>query len=157
MRIDEKKGGHVWIYVGANNSDVSEIGGLLARPTAVTDKPRALVVDDDDPIRTMLTKVIEHEDLDVDTARDGAEAITRLDEDGYRVILLDLMMPRVDGFAVLRYMQEHHPEKLRCTIIASAVPEGDIAKQVSGVRVHAKPFDIAKLLTQIRECIAAAA
>jgi two-component system response regulator (stage 0 sporulation protein F) len=122
----------------------------------VTDKIRALVVDDDDPIRTMLAKVIERENLDVDTARDGAEAIERLDEDGYRVILLDLMMPRVDGFAVLRHMQEHHPEKLRCTIIASAVPESEIARRVEGVKVHSKPFDIAKLLTQIRECVATA-
>jgi DNA-binding response OmpR family regulator len=122
----------------------------------VTDKIRALVVDDDDPIRTMLAKVIERENLDVDTARDGAEAIERIDEDGYRVILLDLMMPRVDGFAVLRHLQEHHPEKLRCTIIASAVPESEIARRVEGVKVHSKPFDIAKLLTQIRECVAAA-
>lgn len=122
----------------------------------MSEKIRALVVDDDDPIRTMLAKVIEREDLDVDTARDGAEAIERIDEDGYRVILLDLMMPRVDGYAVLRHMKEHHPEKLRCTIIASAVPESEIARHVEGVRVHAKPFDITKLLRQIRECVAAA-
>jgi DNA-binding response OmpR family regulator len=122
----------------------------------VTDKIRALVVDDDDPIRTMLAKVIERENLDVDTARDGAEAIERIDADGYRVILLDLMMPRVDGFAVLRHLQENHPDKLRCTIIASAVPESEITRRVEGVRVHSKPFDIAKLLTQIRECVAAA-
>jgi len=128
---------------------------LLAR-SDVTDKIRALVVDDDDPIRTMLAKVIERENLDVDTARDGAEAIERIDEDGYRVILLDLMMPRVDGFAVLRHMQEHHPDKLRCTIIASAVPESEISRHVSGVRVHAKPFDITKLLRQIHECVEAA-
>lgn len=122
--------------------------------SVVTDRIRALVVDDDDPIRTMLAKVIERENVDVDTARDGAEAIERIDEDGYRIILLDLMMPKVDGYAVLRHMEQHHPEKLRCTIIASAVPEAEIARRVTGVRVHAKPFDIAKLLTQIRECVA---
>jgi CheY-like chemotaxis protein len=105
----------------------------------------------------MLAKMIEREDLTVDTARDGAEAIARLDEDGYRVILLDLMMPRVDGYAVLRHIEEHHPEKLRCTIIASAVPEGEIRRQVhEPVRVHSKPFDMSKLLEQIRECVEAA-
>ena len=92
----------------------------------MTDRKRALVVDDDEPIRTMLAKVVEKQDLEVDTASDGAEAIERLTGDGYCVVLLDLMMPRVDGFAVLRYMQEHYPEGLKRTIIASAVPESEV-------------------------------
>ena len=118
------------------------------------ERKRALVVDDDDPIRTMLAKVVERQNLEVDTARDGAEAIERIDEDGYSVIVLDLMMPRVDGYGVLRHMQEHHPEKLRCTIIASAVPESEILKQfeVPVYRIHAKPFDMAKLIEDIKFC-----
>lgn len=118
------------------------------------DKKRALVVDDDEPIRTMLAKVVERQDFDVDTARDGAEAIERLDRDGYDVVLLDLMMPRVDGFEVLRYMQDHHPEALSCTIIASAVPASEIAKrfQVPVYRVHTKPFDVQRLISDIRHC-----
>jgi DNA-binding response OmpR family regulator len=117
-------------------------------------KPRALVVDDDDPIRTMLAKVVERQNLQVDTARDGVEAIERIDQDGYSVIVLDMMMPRIDGFGVLRHMQEHHPEKLKCTIIASAVPESEILKKfdVPVYRIHAKPFDMAKLIEDIREC-----
>src|SRR4051812_32856194 len=93
---------------------------FLLRLAGMADKKRALVVDDDDPIRTMLAKVVERQDLDVDTARDGIEAIDRIDQDGYSVILLDLMMPRVDGFGVLRHLQKYHPDQLGCTIIASA-------------------------------------
>lgn len=117
-------------------------------------RKRALVVDDDDPIRTMLAKVVERQDLDVDTARDGEEAIARIDEDGYSVIVLDLMMPRVDGYGVLKHMQQHHPEKLACTIIASAVPEPEILKRFGApvYRIHAKPFDMARLIADIREC-----
>lgn len=119
-------------------------------------RKRALVVDDDDPIRTMLAKVVERQDLEVDTARDGEEAISRIDEDGYAVIVLDLMMPRVDGYGVLRHMQQHHPEKLACTIIASAVPEPEILKRFGApvYRIHAKPFDMARLIADIRECTA---
>ena len=115
---------------------------------------RALVVDDDEPIRTMLAKVVERQNLAVDTARDGAEAIERLDRNGYALIILDLMMPRVDGFAVLRYMQQHHPDKIACTIIASAVPEGEILKKFDGgvFRIHAKPFDMSLLIADIRKC-----
>lgn len=122
------------------------------------DRRRALVVDDDDPIRNMLTKVVERQQFDVDTARDGAEAIEKIDEDGYALIVLDLMMPRVDGFGVLRYMQEHHPAKLACTIIASAVPESEILRQfeIPVYRIHAKPFDLQKLIADIQACTAAA-
>lgn len=120
----------------------------------MSERKRALVVDDDDPIRTMLAKVVERQNLDVDTARDGAEAIERLDQDGYSVIVLDMMMPRVDGFGVLRYMQDHHPDKLRCTIIASAVPESEILRHfdVPVYRIHAKPFDMSRLIADIQQC-----
>lgn len=120
----------------------------------MSERKRALVVDDDDPIRAMLAKVVERQDLDVDTARDGVEAIARIDDDGYSVIVLDLMMPRVDGYGVLRHLQEHHPEKLACTIIASAVPESEIFKNfgVPVYRIHSKPFDMARLIADIRHC-----
>ena len=121
------------------------------------EKKRALVVDDDDPIRAMLAKVVERQNLEVDTARDGVEAIERLDEDGYSVILLDLMMPRVDGFGVLKHLEAHHPGKLRCTIIASAVPESEILKQFNMpvFGIHAKPFDMARLIQDIKTCVGA--
>lgn len=121
----------------------------------MTERKRALIVDDDDPIRTMLAKVVERQDLEVHTARDGEEAIQRLDQDnGYSVILLDLMMPRVDGYGVLKHLQQHHPEKLACTIIASAVPESEILKRFGApvFRIHAKPFDMAQLIADIRHC-----
>lgn len=119
------------------------------------DRKRALVIDDDQPIRMMLAKVVERHDFDVDTARDGQEAIDRLDEDGYDVILLDLMMPRVDGFAVLRHMKQNYPQKLRCTIIASAIPESEILRrfEVPVRSIHSKPFDLKKLMDDVNACV----
>jgi len=121
----------------------------------VGEKKRALVVDDDDPIRAMLAKVVERQNLAVDTARDGVEAIQRLDANDYSVILLDLMMPRVDGYGVLKHINAHYPEKLNCTIIASAVPETEILKRFNlpVFRIHAKPFDLGKLIEDIKECV----
>ncbi|MGZ4778476.1 MAG: response regulator [Thermoanaerobaculia bacterium] len=115
---------------------------------------RALIVDDDEPIRQMLTKIVERQNIDVDEARDGAEAIERIDNDGYCVILLDLMMPRVDGFAVLRHMRDHHRDKLDRTIVASAIPESEIVKRFDTpvYRIHSKPFDIQRLVGDIKEC-----
>jgi len=129
---------------------------LLGLP-GVDEKKRALVVDDDDPIRAMLAKVVERQNLEVDTARDGVEAIERIDQDGYSVILLDLMMPRIDGFGVLEHLEAHHPDKLGCTIIASAVPESEIFKhfriRTPVFRIHAKPFDMARLIADIQTCV----
>ena len=121
----------------------------------MSNQKRALVVDDDDPIRAMLAKVVERQHLAVDTARDGAEAIQRIDATDYSVILLDLMMPRVDGYGVLKHIQAHCPEKLECTIIASAVPETEILKRFNQpvFRIHAKPFDLGKLIADIKECV----
>jgi CheY-like chemotaxis protein len=120
----------------------------------VEERKRALVVDDDDPIRTMLAKVVERQNLQVDTARDGVEAIERIDRNDYSLILLDLMMPRIDGYGVLKHMKAHRPENLGCTIIASAVPESEILKRFAlpVYKIHAKPFDLARLIEDIKAC-----
>ena len=59
------------------------------------------VVDDDDPIRTMLAKVVERQNLRVDTARDGVEAIERIDEDGY-LYFIDRIKDNPGAFFQLR-------------------------------------------------------
>ena len=120
----------------------------------MAERKRALVVDDDDPIRTMLTKIVERQNLEVDSARDGEEAIQRIDDDGYCIILLDLMMPRVDGFGVLKHMHEHHPEKLARTIVASAIPESEIRRRFDYpvFRIHTKPFDVQRLIADVQTC-----
>jgi DNA-binding response OmpR family regulator len=120
---------------------------------------RTLLVDDDDPIRSMLAKIMERLDIDVDTARDGGEAIAMMDRNRYDCVVLDLMMPRIDGYAVMRHMREHHPHLLRHTIIASAVPEQEIIRRVtdSVFRIHPKPFEIVSLLNDIGDCARSAA
>jgi CheY-like chemotaxis protein len=65
---------------------------------------RILVVDDDDAIRTMVERILRRERFEVDSARDGFEAIEKLARSDYGTVLLDLMMPRVDGHGVLQYL-----------------------------------------------------
>jgi CheY-like chemotaxis protein len=115
---------------------------------------KALVVDDDDPIRAMLAKVVERQDVEVDTARDGVEAIEKIDVGNYDLVVLDLMMPRIDGYGVLKHIRQRRPELLKCTIIASAVPETEILRRfdVPVYRIHPKPFDMSRLIQDIRIC-----
>lgn len=115
---------------------------------------RILVVDDDDSIRVMVERVLRREKFDVDSARDGFEAIEKLSENDYGTILLDLMMPRVDGHGVLQFLQKHRPEKAHSVIIMTAnLPGGvDAAKAQPIFRVLSKPFDIQQLVENVRDC-----
>src|SRR5438445_438176 len=62
---------------------------------------RVLVVDDDATIRELLGSVLKNRDLVIDLAADGREALDLLKQHSYSVVLLDLLMPNVDGFGVL--------------------------------------------------------
>ncbi len=117
-------------------------------------QPRALIIDDDEPIRSLLATVVQQSGFDVDTAADGAEAIASIDRDGYSVVLLDIMMPRVNGYDVLRHLEAKRPDLLRCTIVATALPERDLTESLKRAvfKVHRKPFDVPRLLADVRTC-----
>lgn len=117
----------------------------------------ALVVDDDVAIRLLVTRILERRQFMVESARDGAEAIQKLAERPYAVILLDLMMPRVDGVAVLKFLAEYHPEQLATVIVMTAFGPS-AAGRLDPAPAHflAKPFDIRALVAEIGECVKSA-
>ena len=82
------------------------------------DPKKVLVVDDDDAIRTMVERVLRREKFHVESARDGHEAIEKLSSNDYGTIVLDLMMPRVDGLGVLRFLETARPESTRSAPMA---------------------------------------
>ncbi|HEU4523230.1 MAG TPA: response regulator [Thermoanaerobaculia bacterium] len=118
-------------------------------------EPRVLVADDDQSIRQLLGTIIRREDLSVDLAADGAEAIDLLKQREYPVILLDLMMPRTDGFGVIRWLKEHPPVQKPVIIVISAYADQKFkdvdADLVSGVL--RKPFDIADVGNLVKLCV----
>lgn len=61
-----------------------------------------LIVDDDEAVLTMLYKVIQSNGIEADTAQSGEDALRRIEEKGYDLILLDINMPGVDGFQVVQ-------------------------------------------------------
>jgi CheY-like chemotaxis protein len=116
---------------------------------AVTGERRALVVDDDASIRILVTRILTRNGFVVESARDGAEAIEKILEHDYNVITLDLMMPRIDGFAVMKYISEHRPELLRNVIVVTAYGPNVMEKVCpSVVRIVEKPFDLNALLAE---------
>ena len=105
----------------------------------------------------MLSAILRQNGFTVDTARDGDEAIKSLQNStDYKVILLDLMMPRVNGYDVLRHIAANWPELLKRTIVATAVPEKEIRRELTQpvFRVHLKPFELPRLIADLRVCAA---
>ena len=100
----------------------------------------------------MVERVLEREGYEVDAARDGFEAIQKLARNGYDAILLDLMMPRIDGFGVLDYLEENRPELGSAVIVMSANLPGatDAARERNIARLLPKPFDLTTLIDQVR-------
>lgn len=104
---------------------------------------RVLVVDDEPAIRGLIAKIVERAGLPVDTARDGAEAIEKIESSTYHVIVLDLMMPNVDGYALIEYVKERSGQ--RPAIIVISAGDSAALRQLDGSMVHSivrKPFDI---------------
>ncbi|HYY36258.1 MAG TPA: response regulator, partial [Xanthobacteraceae bacterium] len=86
--------------------------------------PRILVVDDnDDNVYTLKLHLDLEGYTDVETARDGEEAIARLETDTFDLVLLDVMMPRVDGFQVLTWLKDQARLRDLPVIMISALTE----------------------------------
>jgi DNA-binding response OmpR family regulator len=116
---------------------------------------KVLVVDDDDAIRSMVERVLRREHFEVESARDGFEAIEKLSANDYATVLLDLMMPRVDGLGVLRFLETAVRDPLPRVIVMSAnlhsAQETATAQPV--FRVLSKPFDIHQLVNDVKACV----
>jgi DNA-binding response OmpR family regulator len=114
---------------------------------------KILVVDDDDAIRHMVERVLRREHFDVESARDGFEAIEKLARNDYGTVLLDLMMPRVDGLGVLRFLETEHQAPPRVIVMtANLQTASETATAQPVFRVLPKPFDIRELVSHVREC-----
>lgn len=104
---------------------------------------RVLVVDDEPAIRALVTKIVERAGHPVDSARDGAEAIAMLDAEDYGVLVVDLMMPNVDGYALIEHVKTR-PGRRPAIIVISAGDASSL-RRLDGSMVHSilrKPFDI---------------
>ena len=111
---------------------------------------KVLVVDDDMTIRMLVTKIFVRSGDEVANAADGEEAIEKLACDRFDLILLDLMMPRTDGFGVLQFLQTlpEAPPAIVMTAAAPALVENLRPFQVAGVVT--KPFELTTIVEMAR-------
>lgn len=111
---------------------------------------RILVVDDDENILSLERTILEQKGFDVTTAGGGAEALQLLGERTFDLVLLDVMMPEVDGFTVCRRIKEDPRTKELPVIFLTAKGGGEALAEGfdSGAVMYInKPFTANKLLT----------
>lgn len=116
-----------------------------------------LIVEDDPAIRRLVKTVLEREGYRVEVAGDGIEAVLKLGLAEFDVIVLDLMMPNLDGFRLMSTLAENDPTRLQKIIITSAASPAIIRERLKGTPfdVLSKPFDIAQLAERVAQCLSA--
>ena len=102
--------------------------------------------------------VLEREGYVVESASDGVEAVLKLGLVDYDVIILDLMMPKLDGFAFIDTLSKNAPDRLKRIIVTSAASPSIIRTRMKGkpFDVLPKPFNIQDLVKRVQDCIVAA-
>ncbi len=114
---------------------------------------KILIIDDEPTFAEMLKVRLEASDYTADVASGGREGLSMLDRRKYNLILLDVMMPDMDGFDVLRSIGRHRKNQHTPVIMLTA--KGQTKNILEAEKLGAKdyilkPFDSAALLRTIR-------
>lgn len=116
------------------------------------DEHRVLVVDDEKNIRLTLSQTLEGIRLKVDTAADGEEALSKLNQADYWLTLLDLKMPGMDGMEVLRRLRVLQPGTKVVIITAHGTVENAVeAMKLGAVDFLQKPFTPAEIRALVQK------
>lgn len=108
---------------------------------------KVLVADDDEAIRALVTHLFQRRGDQTTAVTDGEAAIARLDDESFDLLVLDLMMPRADGLAVLAHLAARSKPSPQIIVMTAAIPS--LAAAVPRDQVAAvvtKPFEISVLL-----------
>jgi adenylate cyclase len=115
-----------------------------------------LIVDDDDAIRALLTTVLRRRGFLVDGARNGVEAMELLGARPYALVVLDLMMPRMNGYEVLEHLGRLPMTTRPFVLVLTAGLEQRKFDTNLVVGTIQKPFDIELLVDTVAGCLVAA-
>ena len=122
-------------------------------PDSSEGSPHILVVDDEDDILDLLSYNLSKEGFRISVARDGVEALTAAEADKPDLIVLDIMMPRMDGIEFCRIIRKH--ASLRMTPVLMLTARSEEEDHVRGLDVGAdiylsKPISLPVLISQTR-------
>ena len=136
---------------------IPEPSGMEESPEAVTSTPvRLLLVDDEPGLRTAVKAYLEDEGFAVTTANDGEEGWTAAQAQMPDVVITDVMMPRCDGYGLLKRLRAD--ERLGGTPVIFLTAKGMTADRIAGFQAGAddyipKPFDPDELVARVRNVV----
>ena len=117
---------------------------------------KILIVDDEPNIVMSLEYIFKKENFKVFIARDGKEAIEIAGNTIPDIILLDIMMPNVDGYQVLKYLKENEDLRKIKVLFLSAknkVSDIELGLQLGADKYMSKPFSTKKLVKEVKELL----
>jgi two-component system, OmpR family, response regulator len=125
--------------------------GLMTTPGVAS---RLLVVEDDAKLARALRRGLEHEGYVVDVAETGEAALSRATDEDYAVVVLDVMLPDLDGFAVCEALRRRQ----RWVPVLMLTARSEVGDRIRGLDGGAddylvKPFDFAELLARLRALV----
>jgi len=115
---------------------------------------KILIVDDEPDLLNQLRETLKQQRYDVDTAADGEAALDKLFDNPYDLVLLDIMLPKIDGLEVLKGIRDG---KIK-TPVLMLTAKGSIEDKITGLDYGAddylaKPFAMAELMARIRSLL----
>ncbi len=168
--IIHEHSGRIWVESGHSRGASFFVAlptsDALARPSPVkTSEPQfkappgttVLIVEDEPALAAAVAESLADAGFTVDRAGDGEEALARVDQRPYDLVVCDLKMPRVDGMTFYRAIAAGRPALARRVVFVTGDVAGTDAERFleeSGCRWLAKPFRLADLLTAAREVLA---
>jgi two-component system, OmpR family, response regulator len=119
---------------------------------------RLLVVEDEPDLLDSLAKALREEDYAVDTAADGEEGLFKASESRYDAVVLDVMLPKLDGWKVLEKLRAHKNPEIKRTPVLMLTARDRTIDRVKGLDTGAddyliKPFDLPELFARVRAII----
>lgn len=115
-------------------------------------KKRILLVEDEERIRKVISIIIRGEDIEIDEAGDGKEALEKIFSRDFDLIILDLMIPEIDGFGVLEKIRENERTvDLPVIIVSARSSDKDILEGLKGGANYyiPKPFEPQELVSSL--------
>lgn len=138
----------IWFGAGGEGSDGPRPRVDLSWRGGPERRGPVMIVDDDTSILAMLTAIVEAEGYDVVTARNGREALDLLETITPSVILLDMRMPVLDGWAVAEALKRAS-RRIPIVVMTAAEDAERWAEEIAADGHLAKPFELNELLTTL--------
>lgn len=113
---------------------------------------KILIIEDDEKVRKVLRTILEEKGYFVDTAKNGKEAIERIEATSYKLALIDVRLPDIEGTKLLPAMQETNPKMVKIMITGFPTMRSAIEAVNKGADGYIlKPIKIENLLNIINE------